>query len=391
MIGVTKDGDRIAIYIELKKNGEEVGYIGWANSGKQLLVGGATPENKAAIDDFIASIVGQRKIKVSRPLVRAVARAWDEAASENSVAVVLDTHSPSLSPVNLADLPFALLKRAYWRPQALGLRKDNVDAKAEQNRRSRLPHFLLEKWPKEETWVGKVLDQLLAGAPPRAVGDAFAAVDNRLQGCAFGLWNDSARALRAHVGDPDFILFDESKSALVLGEIKISAKATNGRYSFEQFSKYMLYAALAQLSGLAKTVTHLLVAPSLEPSEFCNDAKLWEPRVQASSGRLSVTPSAVRLKGKAYGKKNGYRDFESWRRYAADSLLDEEWREANPGYGKAEVERLLNAKTSPVLVSTYVVTWDRLCSELAKSCEARHAGHLVPAIEKLRKLGTGQR
>ena len=138
MIKFTADGDRMAIYIKIKQNSASVGSLGWANTGKQLLIEGESQAHRAKIQAVVEDVAARRKLKKSRSLVRAGAQAWVDAAPGNSMTVLLDAHTPSLSRVNLADLPFAILKHAYWRPQALGLRKDNVDGKAEKRRRCRL-------------------------------------------------------------------------------------------------------------------------------------------------------------------------------------------------------------------------------------------------------------
>lgn len=306
---------------------------------------------------------------------------WDKAptrAGQNRCLV-------TLRPVSVVDLPFEILEDACWKPQALGARRRNEGSSAAR-KQARIA-LLRGKWPKEEIWVNAALDQILAASPPRLLGDAFPRFGGSLTGTALRLQSERVPTpLRKHVGDPDFVLWDQRQGVLVLGEVKIGATKSNARYSFEQFSKYMLYGALVQLSGLAKTVTHVVIAPSTEPTEFCNDAESWHPKVDGVSGRLSVAPKRMQL-GR---QKRGYRDFGSWREYAREQLTDKEWMAANGDYTPAAVVELLEGSSAPVLVPTYVVTWDRLCGELVRACGEQHAGHLVPAIEQLRRLGKGE-
>jgi hypothetical protein len=110
-------------------------------------------------------------------------------------------------------------------------------------------------------------------------------------------------------------------------------------------------------------------------------------KIDEVSGRLSVAPKRMKL-GR---QKRGYGDFASWQQYARERLTDKEWMAASGGYTAAQVGDLLADRSAPVLVPTYVVTWDRFCDELTRACGKYHTGHLAPAIERLRVLGNGER
>lgn len=382
----TVDNKRIAIEVTLHEAGERRGSLVWVNDGNRLQIEPIAGPLHQAIQSLVRDVqksTGLRK----RRLVRAVAQAWH--GPNRSAVVEYDAHRPRLRALNVADLPFELLTHLYWRPQALGLKRENVDSKALDKRSSRLPELRESVWPKEETWVNKVLDTVLASAPPRAIAESLAGLVPQLEARELALHQQEASAISDHVGDPDFALWDETSRTLVLGESKIGAKKTNGRYSFDQFSKYMLYGALMEIAGHATRVLHVVLAPSLDPHDVCNDAKQWDPAIDPDSGTLSVDPARIRLSGKLYQRKDRYHDLPSWQRYAREHLLDPEWREANGDYLDTAVDERLTAASAPVLVPTYVMTWDRWSSELVRACRKHGAGHLAPAIERLRELGNG--
>lgn len=384
----TADNERIAIEVVLNRHGKRLGSLAWVNSGNRLDIEPAEGLIHEEIKEFVHAIKSATGLR-KRRLVRAATRAWQ--SDGRSAEVVYDEHRPRLRSLNVSELPFELLTHLYWRPQALGLRKGNGDAQYEKRKRSDLLRLKTEVWPKEETWVNKALDAVLAAAPPQAIAEALNALVPEFLFSATQLVKQKASGISDHVGDPDFALWDRESRILVLGESKIGAKPSNGRYSFDQFSKYMLYGALMEIAGHATQVMHLVIAPTREVEVLCNDSDQWRPKIDRATGRLTVDPRGLQLTSEFYKNKGRYRDFASWQRYVREHLLDIEWREANGDYTDSEVDGRLDVASAPVLVPTYVMTWDRFCGEMSGACNKQHAAHLVSAIEKLRELGMGER
>lgn len=279
------DNERIAIEVVLNRHGKRLGSLTWVNSGNRLDIEPAEGLIHEEIKEFVQAVKSATGLR-KRRLVRAVMRAWQ--SDGRSAEVVYDEHRPRLRSLNVAELPFELLTHLYWRPQALGLRKGNDDARHEKRKRPDLLRLKTEVWPQEETWVNKALDAVLAAAPPPAIAEALNALAPGFRFSATQFVKQKASGISDHVGDPDFALWDRESRTLVLGESKIGAKPSNGRYSSEQFSKYMLYGALMEIAGHATQVMHLVIAPTREVEVLCNDSDQWRPKVDQATGRLTV-------------------------------------------------------------------------------------------------------
>ena len=277
-------------------------------------------------------------------------------------------------PRTLAELPIMLMGRLYFRPQVLS--RTLTKSLARKHAKSEESTYRLlrdEVWPAEEIVVHKALEGVLMGAPPNAVAKA---INNVAPGahlaapcvCKLRIPN----TLNEIVGEPDVVLWDEGASALVLVELKIGAKPSNGRYSLGQLMKYMMLGLLARSTLGIKHVSHLIVLPSRNIRDHCVDADNWEPSV-AADGQLIVP--------RAWQSPTYITDY---------SLLAQRDAMSLKGFDNAEFGDLLDESRPLLQVHTYVTSWQLLCKELDHACAAAKAGHLAPSFVYLRRLGEGK-
>jgi hypothetical protein len=180
------------------------------------------------------------------------------------------------------------------------------------------------------------------------------------------------KPLNKFVGEPDFVLWDAAKSAIVMGEIKIGAKPSNGRYSVQQLMKYMRLGLLARGSLGVQSVTHMIVVPDGEFRQHCSDPDYWLPTV-SNDGRLGTEVP------------NRFLTYQVEYEMVSDqcaSLLET--------MDTKLVRSFIRDRDPLIPIDTFVASWQALCGQLARSCEATHAGHLTPAIQVLQRLGEGR-
>lgn len=279
-----------------------------------------------------------------------------------------------LVPRTLAELPIMLMGRLYYRPHG-GIRRiltpkeEKLRAKAGVNNY----RFLRDNvWSAEETVVNKCLEGLLMAAPPAAVGAAINAVapSSRLASpivCKLRYPKQFNRV----VGEPDFLLWDAGRSALVIGEIKIGAKSSNGRYSDEQLKKYMRLGLLARGSLGIKHVTHLIVLPSMEITKHCTNVDYWKPAV-GPDGRLLERANRFMTTMVDY-----------------QHIVQECARHLET-MDLARIQQCLDPKNPLIPIDTFVTSWESLCQRLSKASVDAGAGHLTEAFIVLQRLGEGR-
>ena len=133
-------------------------------------------------------------------------------------------------------------------------------------------------WPKRERFVNQVLYAVLLAMPPEAMNRTFMSLMPELTPLAEPtLCKGTSRKLGEFIGEPDFVMLDRHGKKAVIGEIKIGATKVSNRYTFHQYTKYMLYAALLRAAGIADHVAHVIVVPDTTPKRLCKDYKKWEP------------------------------------------------------------------------------------------------------------------
>ena len=148
----------------------------------------------------------------------------------------------------LSDIPFLVLEDAYWRPQDAHLQKHFREKYKEANKKSSLKEYqrLQKFWRQRETWINYSLDCLLMASSPQLLGQVFGELAPGLSLTDPQLVKSYIPGLKADIGVPDFIL--KTDDNLVLGEIKTDALVNSHKYSFEQYSKFMLFSALCMCS-----------------------------------------------------------------------------------------------------------------------------------------------
>ncbi len=277
-------------------------------------------------------------------------------------------------PITLAELPIWFMARLYYRPVAVRKKLTAGETKRhEEGGGGSLYKFLYRHvWAAEETVVNKCLEAVLMAVPPPAVAAAVKAIAPGSELRVPSVCRLRARdRLNRYVGEPDFVLVDQERRALVLGEIKIGAKPTNGRYSLQQLQKYMQLGLFAQSLKGFESVIHLVVLPDADIAKHCSDAKTWNPRIGLGH----------RLEPEDEGR------FKA--RY---SLYKEAAEKVAENFADFDIDQFLKPVDlmRPLLpIDTYAVSWKTMCAALVESCQQGHAQHLVPALDVLRSLGEG--
>jgi hypothetical protein len=236
-------------------------------------------------------------------------------------------------------------------------------------------------WTVNERYVSQSLNAVLLAISPKSIAELLGLLG--LPGSYYSPIpiNGVPRKLGRYVGEPDFMLFEYDPGVAVLGEIKIGGRH---QYSFEQFTKYMLYGALLRAAGVAEAPVHLLVVPdSNGPQAFCCDFNDWRPTINGR--KLTASLDAVpTVRSKGTSRKVLFSDGASWIAYANGFLRNRKYQQAND-FDDASVDDLKLETTAPNLVETYVVDWDELCTNLLRVAPS----HLDNSIRRLRLLGHG--
>jgi len=233
-------------------------------------------------------------------------------------------------------------------------------------------------WAREETWINQSLNALLTALPESVVCELLR---DRVDGLshALGVERLYSAGIADVTGDPDFII--RSDTHCVLGEVKVATHHGSHRYSFKQFTKYMMLAALSECARdphVRRRATHIILVPSTDPKEFCLDFGSWRPTVVA--GNLVVDPMQVRPKVPRWPVS----DFEQWQSYFRRSLLGKSVRsrcDIDPG----ALEALLG-RNNPVLVPTVVMTWSEFATSARRLCQERGFQRLASAATRLGKM-----
>lgn len=277
-----------------------------------------------------------------------------------------------LVPRNLAEMPLTLMYH-------LSTLKDPFDLEVSQRDRAQareagltLPEYRRRHlWPTKETVVNRSLDAVLLAMPPSSIGTTLTRIANTC-----GLANAIPYKLRIPkkllpiTGAPDFVLWDKERSALLLGEIKIGATSSNGRYSDQQLKKYMRLGLILRARFGIEHVSHLIVLPSPDIRQHCQNADYWQPDV---------------VDGRLVERANRFMTIYS--EYL--TLVTE----AAKIIGPIDLGRVRSAlrKDNPLIpLDTFVTSWADLCEAMWEVCSSPGSSHLLPAIEQLRALGEGR-
>lgn len=289
----------------------------------------------------------------------------------------MKSHRVVVDPILLGDLPFRVLTQAFWRPQAFS------PTDAERQAVERTVDVVARRWRAEESWVNHSLDTILGAMPPALIATLMRDLMPEVADKSLVPSTCHGHALNPYIGEPDVFLVGEKQA--VACEIKIGAKRNNGRYSFEQFTKYLTLMMLLQASrrnDLPRDMCHLLVVPTLDPSLFCGDYRAWSPSL--TEGYLQIDPSRVLY----VDRKGRFDDYQGWRTVVLEPLRKVTYALANEFDSTAvdEIERDLCLSSMKVRV----VTWSDLMNRIANLCESNGLGHLSASCELVAELGTGR-
>jgi hypothetical protein len=193
------------------------------------------------------------------------------------------------------------------------------------------------------------------------------------------LVRSSIPGLKSDIGVPDFIL--KTDDNLVLGEIKTDALVNSHKYSFEQYSKFMLFSALclcSERSDIPKNIVHIIVAPDSDTRTFSNDYGSWLPSIDTN--RLHVNAEELQISD----RKKRFKDFFTWKTYLLGFLNDERLIEEN-ALSKVKIREFSNI-TSPEIAPTYLFSWQEFCDVYIRNAEENYASNLSIAAAKVRSL-----
>ncbi len=272
--------------------------------------------------------------------------------------------------VTLPDLPFRVLDRAFFRPQAAKLWEKERARQREvaKGAGTRLADHLKAQWHLEETWIGHSLDALLAGLPSRVLTSSIRALCDGFAISHPALHHIKWRGLRSLVGDPDFVL--KGMDATVLGEIKVGAKKTSHRYSLQQHRKFMTLGALCSfLANQTNSVCHLLIVPDTDPRKFCSDFDRWQPE------RL-----CHRLK---------FRDDGKLKAHVSDVVRSEVSR-GGINLSRSRIESIENLDLAEI-VPTFVYSWKDFAEVVRKELHAVDLNEFITSVDRLESLACGSR
>jgi hypothetical protein len=287
-------------------------------------------------------------------------------------------------PFGIPELPFRVLEHAYHRPQAAKLGDRYALSTLPESKPVDESRFKLTQrtWYREESWINHAVEGLLASLPTSVARDWVANL------CDGFILRDGQTSqieyagLRAVTGDPDFILVGQD--SVVLAESKVSRHRSNGRYTFDQYSKYMRLAALCRVSSgkrLPGQVVHLLLVPSMNPEEFVGDYQDWEPTIVGH--RLLTDPSNVRLRSKG-GQIISY---AQWFARMAETLQSREVQQYCPCDPDALSAILANETES--FAQTYVWSWGDAMALLSSRCGDSDLDRQAAAARLIGELASG--
>jgi len=281
----------------------------------------------------------------------------------------------------LSDIPFLVLEDAYWRPQDAHLQKHFRLKYEESNKRGSIKEYerLKKFWRQRETWINYSLDCLLMASSPKLLSQVFGELVPSMSLTNPQLFNSNIPGLKADIGVPDFILKDHN--ALVLGEIKTDALENSHKYSFEQYSKFMLFSALCLCSlrsDIPKNVIHIIIAPDIDAKKLCNDYKRWLPSINAN--KLHVNAEKLDLRD----RKKRFRDFASWKKYLLNFIEDDLLIKQN-SLSKDNIQEYRGI-TTPELAPTHLFTWQQFCDVYVRNAVENGVKNLADTAIAIQSL-----
>src|SRR5450759_1005314 len=144
---------------------------------------------------------------------------------------------------DLVNLPFRVLTQMFWRPQAFNVLKSSRITDASRERKI---DRLNQQWQMQESWVNHSVDAIFGALPPPAIGEIINKLMPAITATSLTPYECRAGAMKRYLGVPD--LFFSGDGQAIAGEIKIGAKPRNGKYSFEQYTKYLTVAVFMRAS-----------------------------------------------------------------------------------------------------------------------------------------------
>ena len=281
----------------------------------------------------------------------------------------------------LSDTPFLVLEDAYWRPQDAHLQKHFREKYKEANKNNSIKEYqrLQKFWRQRETWINYSLDCLLMASSPQLLSQVFGQLVPGMSLANPQLFKSDIPGLKADIGVPDFIL--KADDSLILGEIKTDALENSHKYSFEQYSKFMLFSALCLCSvrsDIPKNIVHVIIAPDSNVRTFCNDYEQWLPSLDSSLLSVNATELDIR------DRKKRFKEFFSWKKYLLDFLEDGQLIEQNT-LSKEKIQQFTDI-TSPELAPTYLFSWQEFCDVYVRNAEANGVPNLAITATKIQSL-----
>lgn len=283
----------------------------------------------------------------------------------------------TLREKSLANLPFRVLTQLFWRPQAFESQKTG---QLPDDIRERKVDQLNHRWQRQEVWVNQAVDAVFGALPPPAIGELMHTLIPAIKATPLTPYECRAGAMKRHLGVPD--LFFSGEGQAVAGEIKIGATAQSGKYSFEQYTKYLSLALFLRASrrpDLPTRVAHLLVVPKLEPKTFCSDFDHWKPEIR--EGWLTVNPKNVRYAD----RKKRFDDKAGWREEVLSPMRNKKYADQNEI--DAKVVAAIETSLDVDLLQTRVVTWEEFAKYAIEVANGYGLGHLADSCSRLHELG----
>ncbi len=263
----------------------------------------------------------------------------------------MNSYTLQFEKKSLPGLPFDILNNVYYRPQDAILSGSHKIVKKAGEMMGEV--LTIERFNRE-IWVNFSFLNLLHGTSYEIRSKLFSRLTKQIMITPnFCSVFRNSPPLRKYIGMPDFIVNDESGHAII-GEIKIGARKSNHKYSFQQYTKYMHLAALCKCSSktvLPKKITHLLILPSENLSENILDKKLWLPTVDNQLLTPNINSENI--------------DMTIWKTELRNFLYKKEVTIQNE-LEKEKIELLMSQQT-PDIVPTYVYSWIKLLEIIQES------------------------
>lgn len=291
-----------------------------------------------------------------------------------------DKYHLVLKDKDLVNLPFRVLTQAFWRPQAFKkmlesgtLSEANIERKIDR---------LNKLWQQQESWINQSADAIFGSLPPEAIGKIMHELMPAISATPLTPYECRAGAMKRYLGVPD--LFFLGGSQAVAGEMKIGATAQNGKYSFEQYTKYLtlaLFMRASRRADLPKRIVHLLIVPTLDPKRFCSDYSQWRPEIK--DGLLVVDPKNISYKD----RKKRFANYDGWKKEVLAAMNNKQYAASND-IDRDEVTTI-DRDLGFSAMQTRVVTWSELMRSTRNVAKRVGLGHLARSCDALSELGSG--